>query len=76
MLPSDLNELPEPARFQEIRDFLFRYRETLALDTLFTPIPENTLLAYIHRVGVITLTVEELREFLIHCVYGLAILFV
>ena len=75
ILPSDLNELPEPARFQEIRDFLFRNRETLAFDTLFTPIPENTLLAYINRIGLITLTIEELREFLIYCVYGLAILF-
>jgi hypothetical protein len=75
MLPSDLNALPEPARFQEIQDFLFGNRETLALDTLFTPIPENTLLAYINRVGVITLTKEELREFLIYCVYGLEILF-
>lgn len=75
ILPSNLNALAEPTRFQEIRDFLFGNREAVALDTLFTPIPENTLLAYINRVGVITLTKEELREFLIYCVHGPKILF-
>lgn len=74
-----VGHLPEPARYNDIRNFLLAQRTVLALDTLDGAIPENTLLAYVNRESTRlnlsgtstslgdTVTREEFREFLRYC---------
>jgi hypothetical protein len=54
-------------RFTEIRDYLFCNRRELALDTMESPIPENTMLRYILANGGLALVPEEWKYFLCIC---------
>ncbi|CZR60436.1 uncharacterized protein PAC_10332 [Phialocephala subalpina] len=67
---SDGNKLlptPPCPRFNEIRQYLFNTRVTLAWDTLHFRIPDYVLYAYIKREGGLQITFEEWRDFLITC---------
>ncbi|KAF8865029.1 hypothetical protein BDZ45DRAFT_471392 [Acephala macrosclerotiorum] len=61
--------LPTPPcpRFNEIRQFLFVTRSTLAWDSLHFRIPDYVLYAYIKRDGGLQIDFEEWRDFLITC---------
>jgi hypothetical protein len=54
-------------RFDEIKEYLFRNRRELALDTLNFAIPEHTMLGYILANGGLALTPEEWKYFLSVC---------
>lgn len=67
---SDGNKsLPTPRcpRFNEIRQYLFDTRSTLAWDSLHFRIPDYVLYAYTKREGGLQISFEEWRDFLITC---------
>jgi hypothetical protein len=63
----DENFNTKPARYDEIKSFLLKGAERLALDTMYFMIAENTLLDYIHRLRKIKIKPEEWRHFLRYC---------
>lgn len=65
----EVNDPVEPARFKEIVHFLFNdeNRRKLALDSMKFTIAEANLLHYINGLGVIRITEEEFRDFLVYC---------
>jgi hypothetical protein len=61
--------LPDPAcpRFNEIVDYIISTRDVHAWDTFHFEISEHVLYAHIRRHGVLIISPEEWRDFLIFC---------